>query len=185
MTGVKAIKDHIPNGSRLFCADGLATRGGVAVWVHQRIARSVDFLGVSRIPRGMESVWLRIKADILALGGHTLLIGAIYTAPLGSRMYVDENGHNTGRTNERVFARLKALIQRHRGSLDAVLIAGDMNARTADICDLPDVEGDIDLEEHMGIPIGESVAMRGIPQRKCKDVISNTFVWSYPDRALP
>ena len=61
LVGEGSIKKAMPQGSRLFTVDGSTSRGGVAVWVSQRIAGNVVLLGKSEIPKGMESIWIKLK----------------------------------------------------------------------------------------------------------------------------
>jgi hypothetical protein len=58
---------------------------------------------------------------------------------------------------------------------DEVVIAGDMNARVSDVKELPDVVGELDLEEHAGVYVGGNAVTHGIPARECKDGSSNRF----------
>ena len=69
LVGEGSIKKVMPQGSCLFTVGGSTSRGGVAIWVSRRIAGNVVLLGKSEIPKGMESIWVKLKGQGLAMQG--------------------------------------------------------------------------------------------------------------------
>jgi exonuclease III len=176
LVGDSSIKGMIPQGSLLFTVNGTGRKGGVALWVNQRLAGHIVLLGKSQTPRGMDSIWVRIQGRALALQGRNIVVGACYAAPAGSSVYsqntrVQAGARSTG--SERVFGRLKALIQRFQGPSDELVLMGDMNARVAQLRELPDAQADEELENAAQVMIGQS--MHGIPERRSKDKQANPF----------
>ena len=84
-TGCRPASEHNIPGYCSFSADRPGVRGrgdgGVAVFVHNRLADAVEVLARSAEPRGCESVWLRLRSDWVDAGGRSLLVGAYYCAP--------------------------------------------------------------------------------------------------------
>ncbi|GLC35023.1 hypothetical protein PLESTM_000270700 [Pleodorina starrii] len=165
----------IPNGSRCYCTGRSRERGGVCVWVHQRIAQSVTHCTSSDAPRGMNSVWLRLQGDALDLGGNGLVIGAGYAAPLGSRVYASGGRSSQDSITRRVMDRVRTLVRRFQQPGDEILLLGDLNARVAGVCDLPDADGDAELADYAQVELGHANLLRAIPPRRSEDSADNAF----------
>ena len=174
LVGEGSIKKVMPQGSCLFTVGGSTSRGGVAIWVSRRIAGNVVLLGKSEIPKGMESIWVKLKGQGLAMQGRNLVIGACYAAPIASRIYT-QNRSGGNNVSERVTSRLSTLIERHQGPYDEVLVMGDLNARVAGLRELPEMDAERELEEVTGFSAINEGLLMGIPERNSKDIDTNAF----------
>ncbi|GLC39508.1 hypothetical protein PLESTM_000905900 [Pleodorina starrii] len=123
----------------------------------------------------MNSVWLRLQGDALDLGGNGLVIGAIYAAPLGSRVYSLGGRSSQDSVTRRVMDRVRALVRRFQQPGDEVLMLGDLNARVAGVSELPDVDGDAELAEFTQAELGQANLLRAIPPRRSEDTSDNVF----------
>lgn len=152
--------------------------GGVAVFVHSRLAGAVEVLARSAEPRGCESVWIRLRSDWVGAGGRSLLVGAYYCAPETSSYHRQERPEATdSEVALDVFASLQARLSAFRRDSDLVLLAGDFNARMAGgatgVQDLPDVTM-AGLAELVGTPFGYDDGSECIPRlRGCTDTHVN------------
>lgn len=135
-------------GYTIFRADRMARnfqgRGGVLVMVCNRIVSHVQLLGAGSAPRGFESVWIRIKHSCLELNGRSVVLGACYATPQGSTVYGGQPGTGRGRSLKLVFDRIRAQIGKYVSSSYELLLAGDLNARTAGL------PADVQDEGHVG-----------------------------------
>ncbi|GIM01087.1 hypothetical protein Vretimale_5926, partial [Volvox reticuliferus] len=65
--------------------------------------------------------------------------------------------------------------RRFKSPHDELLIIGDLNARVAQLQELPDYQADEQLEFLVGTPVGASNSIRGIPERHSRDPSTNNF----------
>jgi exonuclease III len=149
--------------------------GGVAVYVRDTLAPYTQLVRRDSEEPGCELIWLRFA---LADEG-SLLLGACYLAPETSKVYVDKG--TTAATKDRladmVFGKIQSTISELALGGESVLIAGDMNARTAGVSDVPELEQVEALREHFGTSIGgaDPAALAALPARCNRDKAKNTF----------
>ena len=167
--GDARLRAIMPQGSQVFTLDGAGRKGGVALWVSARMLDKVELLGMSQLPRGSQSIWIRVRGDSLALGGKGLVVGACYAAPSGSKCYARPRVQaGIARTpGERVFGKIRALINRFCTPSDELLLMGDMNARVANQQEILGSEADEEIAAHTGTHVPSLLA--SIPERRSKD----------------
>ncbi|GIL84369.1 hypothetical protein Vretifemale_13033 [Volvox reticuliferus] len=129
----------------------------------------------------MDSIWLSINGRALHLGGRGIVIGACYAAPATSELYRQPGRRPGADPTHKVMGQLRDLIRRFKSPHDELLILGDFNARVAQLQDLPDVQADEQLEMLIGVPVGDSYHLRGIPDRRSKDQSTNSFGRAFID----
>ena len=133
---------HMPStaAAALLCPAGYcgyhATRnpevgkdGGVSVFVRNELKQHVSLAKSFNEEPGSESVWLRIGADALALGGKTLLLGACYWSPQASVMHRRAHADVSLAAAKRHSDHVRQVLDELRLPTDEVLLGGDFNAR--------------------------------------------------------
>ena len=173
LRGDAILREIVPQGSQFWTLDGAGRKGGVALWVSAKIADKVEYLGSSELPKGSQSIWVRVKGSALALGGKGVVIGACYAAPEGSTRYARPRVQFgvTRTAGERVFSKLQSLVNRFCSANDELLLMGDFNARVSNIQEALGAEADEEVAAHAGV--GDSSLLSAVPERNSMDDTSN------------
>ena len=108
------------------------------MFVRSDLAASIKEIARTNVPIGVEVLWLRFSG--ILPGGRALLLGAAYCSPQGSSVYgcSDGSGLACGDVPDAVFGSITGELDRLRREGDEILLAGDFNARTASILELPE-----------------------------------------------
>jgi exonuclease III len=159
-------------------------RGGVSAYVRASLANHVE-LACCRQVSGCESVWFRVAAGALCLGGSSLLVGAVYASPHDSTEY---HRHEVNRMLPSEVAHivfhdtLGAAIAAYQQPTDVLMLAGDFNARIHNLIEAPDPEAIAllsDLGDLMGGSViggaGGALAVGTVPPRQSMDTSANAF----------